>query len=177
MAQTTWEKVGSNERTAALPRARWKFIAVGGLILGAVAYLIISGTISGARYFMTVDELLADPAYAGKTVRISGAVIGESIRYDSQNLIIDFVIVNIPSDAPDLARALYEAAHNPDARRIPVHIENQPKPDLLQHEAQAIVTGKLGSDGVFYANELLLKCPSRYEEADPAKAIAEPGKQ
>jgi len=32
-----------------------------------------------------------------------------------------------------------------------------PKPDLLKDEAQAIVTGKLGEDGVFYADELLLK--------------------
>ena len=38
-------------------------------------------------------------------------------------------------------------------------------PDLLQHEAQAIMTGRLGDDGVFYADELLLKCPSRYEES------------
>ncbi|NJL57955.1 cytochrome c maturation protein CcmE [bacterium] len=33
-------------------------------------------------------------------------------------------------------------------------------PDLLQHEAQAILTGTLGDDGVFYATELLLKCPA-----------------
>jgi cytochrome c-type biogenesis protein CcmE len=41
------------------------------------------------------------------------------------------------------------------------------KPDLLQNEAQAIVTGELGEDGIFYANELLLRCPTRYEEAVP----------
>ena len=40
-------------------------------------------------------------------------------------------------------------------------------PDLLQNEAQAILTGQLGADGVFYADELLLKCPTRYEEAVP----------
>ena len=43
------------------------------------------------------------------------------------------------------------------------------KPDLLRKEAQAIVTGELGEDGVFYANELLLRCPTRYEEAVPAQ--------
>jgi cytochrome c-type biogenesis protein CcmE len=45
-----------------------------------------------------------------------------------------------------------------------------PKPDLLRNEAQAIVTGKLNEDGVFYAEELLLKCPTRYEEAVPQQA-------
>jgi cytochrome c-type biogenesis protein CcmE len=38
---------------------------------------------------------------------------------------------------------------------------------LLKNEAQAIVTGKLGEDGMFYADELQLKCPTRYDEAPP----------
>jgi cytochrome c-type biogenesis protein CcmE len=46
------------------------------------------------------------------------------------------------------------------------------KPDLLRGEAQAIMTGKLGDDGVFYADELLLKCPTKYEEAVPEQAAA-----
>ena len=41
------------------------------------------------------------------------------------------------------------------------------KPDLLRNEAQAIMTGHLGAHGVFYADELLLKCPTRYEEVVP----------
>ena len=41
------------------------------------------------------------------------------------------------------------------------------KPDLLRDEAQAIMTGQLGEDGVFHADELLLKCPTKYEEAVP----------
>jgi cytochrome c-type biogenesis protein CcmE len=44
------------------------------------------------------------------------------------------------------------------------------KPDLLRNEAQAIVTGSVGADGVFHAEELLLKCPTRYEEAVPEQA-------
>jgi len=38
---------------------------------------------------------------------------------------------------------------------------------LLKDEAQAIMTGHLGEDGIFYADELLLKCPTKYEEAVP----------
>ena len=40
-------------------------------------------------------------------------------------------------------------------------------PDLLRNEAQAIMEGHLGTDGIFYADELLLKCPTKYEEAVP----------
>ena len=46
-----------------------------------------------------------------------------------------------------------------------------PKPDLMQHEAQAIIEGAWNNDGVFYAHDqadsLLLKCPTRYEEEFP----------
>jgi cytochrome c-type biogenesis protein CcmE len=43
-------------------------------------------------------------------------------------------------------------------------------PDLLKDEAQAIMTGQLDSAGVFHADELLLKCPTKYQEAVPSQA-------
>ncbi len=46
-------------------------------------------------------------------------------------------------------------------------IYSGPKPDLLKDEAQAIMTGHLDADGVFHADELLLKCPTKYQEAVP----------
>jgi cytochrome c-type biogenesis protein CcmE len=105
-------------------------------------------------------------------VRISGAVIGDTIVYDEENLIIDFSIAHIPEEFDDLALALYEAVQNPDASRLHIHIENEVMPDLLTNEAQAILTGELGEDNIFYASELLLKCPSRYEEAAPDQVIS-----
>ena len=69
-----------------------------------------------------------------------------------------------------LAAVLHNAVLDTNANRIKVVVHNQPLPDLLKNEAQAIVTGKVGEDGVFYAEELLLKCPTRYEESVPAQA-------
>lgn len=176
MAQATWEKSqATSNASAQASGGRWKFLLGGALILVAVAYLVISGTAAGARYFITVDELLSNSQYHGQSVRISGAVIGESIRYDSQNLVIDFTISNIPTDYVDLAQALHDSVKNPNAARLAVRVENQVKPDLLQHEAQAILTGTLGDDGVFHATELLLKCPTRFEEANHGQEISRPG--
>ncbi len=177
MAQTTWEKTATAE-SILKKRSGSKFkLAIGGLlILAAVGYLIISGTASGARYFITIDELLKNPKYVGQTVRISGAVIGETIKYDPAKLLIEFTVANVAQDPQDLGQALHDAVGDPKATRMQVRVENQVKPDLLKNEAQAILTGKLGSDGVFRADELLLKCPSRYGEEAPNKSIAEPGK-
>ncbi len=169
MAQ--WEKDPATRLTRKRG-SRTKFLIGGVLILAAAAYLMISGTLTGARYFITVDELLADEAYLGETVRISGAVIGETIDYDAETLTIEFTIAHLPQQFDDLALALHEAANNDTAQRLSIRVENEVMPDLLQHEAQAILTGQLGADGVFHANELLLKCPSRFEEAGPDQALA-----
>lgn len=169
MAELTWAKADARANSPARTADRFKFMVGGLLLLGAVAYLIMSSTSSGARYFMTVEDLLADEAYVGQTVRISGSVIGDTIVYDTSTLTINFTIAHIPAETPDLALALHLAATDPNVARVAVHIEDEVMPDLLQNEAQAILTGTLGADGVFYASELLLKCPSRYEENVPAQ--------
>jgi cytochrome c-type biogenesis protein CcmE len=40
---------------------------------------------------------------------------------------------------------------------------------MLRDEAQAIVTGRMAADGIFHADELLLKCPTKYQEAVPSQ--------
>jgi cytochrome c-type biogenesis protein CcmE len=177
MAEITWEKPVDSSPSTTTTKSGFKirFLIVGLLLVGAVVLLLVTGTTSGARFFISVQELVESKAkYAGQVVRISGVVIGDTIQYDSRNLIIDFKIANVAADAPDQAKALHEAAFDPNALRIPIHVENQVKPDLLQHEAQAIITGTLREDGVFYATELLLKCPSHYSDTSP-NVLGTPG--
>lgn len=155
---------------------RIKFILGGLLIVAAVVYLIVSSTQASAQYFLTVHELVEKgSSVAGRDLRISGAVIGDSIQYDNQTLNLTFTIADIPGDNKEieqlggLAEVLHQAVMDPDRRRVEV-VYNGPIPDLLRNEAQAIVTGKIGDDGKFYADELLLKCPTKYEEAVPEQA-------
>jgi len=175
MAEATWEKPNSGSLPSVGSRnGRWKFLVGGLLILAAVAYLILSGMTAGARFFITIDDLVGNADYVGKTVRVSGVVLGDTIQYDAENLILDFTVANLPLEYDNLADALRAAATNPNATRIPVHLENEVKPDLLRNEAQAIMTGTLGEDGIFYATELNLKCPTRFVEAQPGQEIAQP---
>jgi cytochrome c-type biogenesis protein CcmE len=152
---------------------RAKFIVGGLLILAAVIYLIASSTQASAEYFMTVDELSAKgSSVVGRDLRVSGAVIGATIQYDPQTLNLSFEVANVPGDNKEidaqggLAAVLHQAVIDPNRSHLKV-LYNGPKPDLLRDEAQAIMTGHLGEDGVFYVDELLLKCPTRYEEAVP----------
>ncbi len=167
-----WEKPAAD-----VPRKpvseKFKFLIGGALILGAVAFLIMSSTLSGARFFITVDELVSDPQYVDQPVRVTGAVVGETIQYDGENLIIEFVVADVDSDSPELGEALHLAVNDPAAARMQVRVVNQVKPDLLRHEAQAIMTGTLDANGVFHATELNLKCPTRFVESMPEGLIEE----
>ncbi len=171
MTEANWEKPKNLEKPKRSQRL--KFLAAGLIILVAVMYLLVSGTLQGARYFITVADVLQDPAYIGQTVRISGAVDGETIDYDSEIAVIQFDIVNIPATYQDLATALRDALQDEDAARLRIVVEDAAMPDLLQHEAQAILTGALALDGVFYASELLLKCPSRFEESTGPEGLSQ----
>ncbi|RPJ20851.1 MAG: cytochrome c maturation protein CcmE [Chloroflexi bacterium] len=150
-----------------------KFVIGGILILGAVVFLIWTSTAASAEYFLTIDELNAKgPEVVDKSLRVSGAVIGDSIQYDAQSLTLSFEVAHVPADnlaiesEGGLAEVLHQAVLDPSRSRLKV-VYVGPKPDLLRNEAQAIMTGRLGEDGVFHAEELLLKCPTRYEEAVP----------
>ena len=155
---------------------RAKFIVGGLLIVAAIVYLIVTSTQASAQYFLTVDELTERiGTEIGRDVRVSGAVLGDSVQYDPQSLTLEFTVAHVPGDNSEieaqggLGKVLYDAVNDPDRSRIQV-VYIGPKPDLLRHEAQAIMTGELGDDGVFYADELLLKCPTKYEEAVPEQS-------
>jgi cytochrome c-type biogenesis protein CcmE len=155
---------------------RSKFLIGGMLVVAAVIYLIASSTSAAAQYYLTIDELMEkQAAVVGRDLKISGAVDGETISYDPQTLTLRFSIANVPAGmdeiekAGGLAKVLHQAVSDPTAQRLQV-VYTGPKPDLLRHEAQAIVTGRMGEDGVFHADELLLKCPTRYEEEIPSQS-------
>jgi len=171
MAQFSWEKPKNQDKANRSERP--KFLSAGIIVLVAVLYLLVAGTLQGARYFITVEELLTAAAYSERAVRVTGAVDGATIEYDSENARIRFEIAHIPSEVDDLAAALHAALQDSNAPRLRVLVPDSALPDLLQHEAQAILTGKLNGDGLFVASEIFLKCPSRFEESVAPGALSQ----
>jgi cytochrome c-type biogenesis protein CcmE len=129
--------------------SRTKFFLGGMMIFAAVVYLIVSSLQNSSQYFLTVDELKERGAeVVGRDVRISGAVIGESIQYDPETLTLRFTVAHMPGDQKEvdrlggLAFVLHQAVTDPNAKRMDV-VYIGVKPDLLRDEAQAIMTGKV----------------------------------
>lgn len=170
--------MSTNEDFQVRSTNRSKYLVAGFLILAAVVYLIASSTIAAAQYFLTIDELMErQESLLDKPVRITGAVIGDSIDWDAEELTLRFTVAHIPADDEilniegGLAAVLHDAVNDDSLTRLEI-VYYGVRPDLLQHESQAILSGRLSADGVFYADELLLKCPTKYEEALPGQADA-----
>lgn len=122
-----------------------KFFIGAVVIFAAIGFLVFNAMSSAGAYYMTVPELTAQAEqYVGKNVRVSGVVVDESVDYNASELILRFNI-------------------GEGENQLPIYFHG-PRPDNFTRAAEAIVEGKYGEDGVLYANTLLLKCPSRYEE-------------
>lgn len=122
---------------------RMKFIIGGAIIVVVIAWLIYSNIGSSSTYYLTVEQLMAEGP-SSRLVRGTGFVVGESIEWDAQRMILRFDIVDETGSLP----VLYKG----------------PRPDMLEDGTQAVVEGRYTADGVFEATSVLLKCPSKYVE-------------
>jgi cytochrome c-type biogenesis protein CcmE len=156
MADATWVNKGDQALTDTKSN-RIKFVVGGLVLLAAIVYLVVNAMSGNTQLYKTVDEFYAEQSrLMGRDLRVSGMVLGDSIQFTQ----IDAVTTRLEFDIVD-------DVHNPGR---PLHIVsmNEPVPDLLQNEAQALIEGRADENGVFYANQggLLLKCPTRYEELE-----------
>ncbi|MEM7336210.1 MAG: cytochrome c maturation protein CcmE [Chloroflexota bacterium] len=156
MANPTWTR----EEADLFPQKKsntLKFAVAGFVMLATVAFLITNAVRGNTQLYKTVGEYYAEQdRLDGRDLRVAGWVVGDSIVYtqiDATTSRLEFDIVD------DL--------NNP-TQTLRVVAMNEPKPDLLQHDAQALVEGH-AENGIFMANEggLFLKCPTRYEELEP----------
>ena len=132
-------------------KARSKFFIGGTIIVLTVGYLIVSSIGGSTAYYLTVEEVKAKGP-SERAVRVAGTVMGETIEWNAQELVLRFKIAD---DSGNLA-VIYHG----------------PRPDMLRDGAEAVVEGRYTEKGSFEANNLLLKCPSKYEEAATATAEA-----
>jgi cytochrome c-type biogenesis protein CcmE len=133
---------------------KWQFAAGIAVILTTVVWLSYSGIQESKTYYVTISELLASPDSQQHRLRVAGDVVPGSIeRADGR---VRFQIVE-------------------EAKQLPVvYVGTEPLPDTLFNEgAQAIADGRYQPDGVFHAEAIQAKCPSKYESAASAGSASE----
>jgi cytochrome c-type biogenesis protein CcmE len=90
--------------------------------------------------YLTVSELLEKKEY-NKNVQVIGEVIKETIFFDVETGILKFVM----TDGRSKLNVWYEGI-----------VSN------LENSTEVVVIGKYMEDGIFYAEKVLVKCPSKY---------------
>jgi cytochrome c-type biogenesis protein CcmE len=132
-------------KQATLSSRQIKWI-VGGIVIAAtVGYLVFVAASGSAAYYVTIQEI-QEQGPSRRNVRVAGSIVGESIVWDPRDLRLEFDIADESGQMP----VVYDGS----------------RPDMFQDEAELVVEGKMSPDGVFEARTILLKCPSKYEEAD-----------
>ncbi|MGF1509423.1 MAG: cytochrome c maturation protein CcmE [Myxococcota bacterium] len=136
-----------------------KKILLGSVILVSAGYLLADSLFAtdALTYFHPADEILADPdAFVDRRVRLGGHVLAGSIAQRPGTLDYYFEVKPIPG-----------MTKNPEFldHIIPVRFTGI-VPDTFEDDAEVIVTGQLSADGTFHGQELVAKCPSKYEAAE-----------
>ncbi len=123
------------------------------IIVGAIAYLAVTGVEANKSYYVTIQELqtMGGQAYT-RHLRVAGSVAPGSISRDGSHA--NFVLVE-------------------NDRKLQVsYTGDEPPPDTFKDNSQALAIGMYGRDGVFHATGLQAKCASKYAPAQPGQKTA-----
>lgn len=127
--------------------ANRKFIAAGAVIALAALAIVVVAMQGSSVYYVTIAEFhgkQANLAADNKEVRVAGKVVPGSISRDDKTKEVSFVAMD-ETDPSQTMKVVY----------------NKIVPDTFKDEAQVVVTGTY-TNGVFSANDMLAKCPSKY---------------
>lgn len=126
-------------------------LAIGILLVAtATGFLVYKATGENLTYYREVDELLAaETIPPGEKIRLSGDVVEGSVVKSEESRAIRFEITETGGDGLE---------------RIPVAYDGT-VPDIFKPGIQVVVEGRMDDDGVFQAETLLAKCPSKYQAA------------
>ena len=134
---------------------RLGFIMVGLVGLGLAAWLVLNALDSNLSYFFSPTEVVEKKVPEDHLFRLGGMVVNGSLQRGKE-LTVRFAVTDM--------------ANNVDVEYTGI------LPDLFDEGQGVIAQGRLGSNGVFVATEVLAKHDENYMPPEVADAM-EKGKQ
>lgn len=132
------------------PRHKRIALIAGGLAsLAVAAVFVLKALNSNIALFITPTEVIAGKAPQGKAFRIGGMVKEGSI--ERQGMAVRFIITDMAKEIPVTYTGIL--------------------PDLFRDGKGAVVQGRLGSDGLFAASEVLAKHDENYMPPEAQHAL------
>jgi cytochrome c-type biogenesis protein CcmE len=126
---------------------RKRYFIGGGILLAAVIYLLYLSFGNAVSYYVTVSEFYdRETELHDINVRVAGKVLASPIDWDAKDLELRFTITE-------------------GGKNMPV-VYHGTQPSGFKAGSTILVEGRFGSEGVFQARQLILKCPSKYEPVE-----------
>jgi cytochrome c-type biogenesis protein CcmE len=134
------------------PRRRRLTLVLGVLVGVAVAGgLTLQALRANVMFFFDPSQVVAGEAPRGERFRLGGMVTKGSVRRAPGSLEINFVVTDFRHDLPVRYTGVL--------------------PDLFREGQGVVAHGRIGSDGVFVADEVLAKHDEKYMPPEVARAL------
>ncbi|HWH38381.1 MAG TPA: cytochrome c maturation protein CcmE [Usitatibacter sp.] len=138
------------------PRTKRALWIVSGLAgLGVAASLVLNAFQSNLVFFFTPTQIATNEAPHDRAFRMGGLVEAGSVQREKDGLTVHFRVTDT-------------------AKTIPV-VYTGILPDLFREGKGVVAQGRLGSDGVFKASEVLAKHDENYMPPEAADALKKAG--
>jgi cytochrome c-type biogenesis protein CcmE len=121
---------------------RFVLIGVGVAGLALSATLVLSAFQKNLVFFFTPSQVAANEAPVGKSFRIGGLVEKGSVKREADGVTVQFVVTDTAKSLPVLYKGIL--------------------PDLFREGKGVVTQGRLGTDGLFRAEEVLAKHDENY---------------
>ena len=127
------------------------FIVCSLAALGLATWLVLGAFRNNLVFFFSPTQIATREAPVGRTFRIGGLVQDGSLKRDSDGLTIRFTVTDTANTIPVVYKGIL--------------------PDLFKEGRGCVAQGRVGADGVFYADQIMAKHDENYMPPEAAKAL------
>ncbi|MCM3869269.1 MAG: cytochrome c maturation protein CcmE [Pyrinomonadaceae bacterium] len=130
---------------------RIAFIVAGLTGLGIAAALALNAFQDNLVFFFSPSQIAAKQAPTGRTFRVGGLVQEGTVKRETDGLTVKFSVTDTAQSIPVVYKGIL--------------------PDLFKEGKGCVAQGKIGADGVFYADQVLAKHDENYMPPEAGQAI------
>ena len=130
---------------------RITFIVASLAALGLATWLVLGAFRQNLVFFFSPTQVAAKEAPLNKTFRIGGLVENGSLKRENDGLTIRFTVTDTANTIPVVYKGIM--------------------PDLFKEGRGCVAQGRIGSDGVFYADQIMAKHDENYMPPEAARAL------
>lgn len=127
------------------------FLVAGLAGLGIAAALVLSAFQNNLVFFFSPTQVAAKEAPVDRAFRVGGLVESGSLKRENDGLTVRFTVTDTAKTVPVVYKGIL--------------------PDLFKEGKGCVAQGRLGSDGVFYADQVLAKHDENYMPPEAGQAL------